>query len=117
MPMMNQPLGGFGGVSPSLLSMLMSVQAARPGMPQGQGPQRMPPVQQPQQPQANPLLIAAQVLQHMGNRGDTLLVHVNPREVQLLKANGGAGAGGPRPRRFVVRGGGVGRAMRGRHGE
>ena len=37
----------------------------------------------------------AALLQSKGNRGDTVLAHINPREVALLKAHGGSGRTNP----------------------
>jgi hypothetical protein len=37
----------------------------------------------------------ASLLQSKGNRGDTVLAHINPREVALLKAHGGSGRTNP----------------------
>lgn len=36
-----------------------------------------------------------QLLQSLGTKGDTVLAHINPREVALLKAHGGAGTRDP----------------------
>lgn len=41
------------------------------------------------------LLHAAQLLQHMGTGGDTILAHINSREAALLKSRGGAGTVNP----------------------
>jgi len=44
----------------------------------------------------NPLETAARYLQSLGNRGDSLLVHINPREAEFLKARGGSGTVNPK---------------------
>lgn len=54
--------------------------------------------------------MAGQMLQRMGSRGDTLLVHVNPKEFALLKRAGGSGTVNPKTGlyQFDSEGGGEG---------
>jgi|SRR5882724_3863955 len=61
---------------------------------------------------------AAKLLERMGKRGDTVLAHLNRREVALLKAHGGAGDRNPRTGllEFDSESGGEGPGAEGGHG-
>lgn len=57
--------------------------------------------------------IAARILARLGNRGDTMLAHINPAEALMLKRMGGAGTLNPRTglRQFWEDGGGAGNSQ------